>query len=137
MRALEERPPYVLAPPKIADSWLQIVGIAGDARNDGLRNPIPPAVLVPYTLELWGGTQILVRSEISPLALLNSLRTQLTKVNPEQQTYSRVEDLALASGGKERGPRGTLAPGMKSPLRADVAGNGWFRRRLCFSRAHF
>ena len=35
----EDRPPAVLSAPKIADSWLQIVGIVGDARNDGLAKP--------------------------------------------------------------------------------------------------
>src|SRR2546429_3379417 len=67
---VEDRPPEVLSAPNIADSWLQIVGIVEDARNDGLRNPIKPAVFVPYTLNMREGTQILVRSEVLPLTLL-------------------------------------------------------------------
>ena len=83
----------ILSAPNIADSWLQIVGVVDDARNDGLRNPIKPAVYVPYTLNMWAGTQILVRSAVPPLTLLHAVQAQLTAVNPEQQTYSIVEDL--------------------------------------------
>jgi len=90
---IEDRPPVVLSAPNVADSWLVIVGIVEDARNDGLRKPIKPAVFVPYTLNMWQGTQILVRSEVPPLRLLHAIEEQLAAVNPEQQTYSTDEDL--------------------------------------------
>ena len=89
----EDRPPSVLSPPGIADSWLPIVGIVGDARNDGLANPVTPAVFVPFTLNMMMGTQILVRSEVPPLTLLHAVRKNLTAVNPDQQSYGNVEDL--------------------------------------------
>jgi len=90
---LEERPPAVLSPPKVADSWLQIVGVIGDARNDGLTNPITPAVYMPYTLNMRQGTQILVKSQAPPLTLLHAVRRQIASVDSEQQAASRVEDL--------------------------------------------
>jgi predicted permease len=90
---VEDRPPSILSAQNIADSWLLIVGIVEDARNDGLRNPIKPAVFVPYTLSMMEGTQILVRSEVPPLTLLHAVRAQLAAVNPDQQTYNMVEDL--------------------------------------------
>jgi predicted permease len=90
---VEDRPPEILSAPNIADSWLQIVGIVQDARNDGLRNPIKPAVFVPYTLSMRQGTQILVRSEAPPLTLLHAVGAQVAALNPEQQIYSNVEDL--------------------------------------------
>jgi predicted permease len=89
----EDRPPAVLSAEKIADSWLQVVGIAGDARNDGLSNPITPAIYVPYTLQMRMGTQILVKSEAPPLTLLRAVRMQLTSVDAEQQSFSSTEDL--------------------------------------------
>jgi predicted permease len=89
----EDRPPAIVSAAKIADSWLEIVGIVGDARNDGLTNPIQPAVFVPYTLSMTMATQILVRTEAPPLTLLHAVRTQLTVVDPEQQSYSTTEDL--------------------------------------------
>jgi hypothetical protein len=33
----------------LADAWLQIVGVVGDARNHGLKNPVRPAIHVPET----------------------------------------------------------------------------------------
>jgi predicted permease len=88
-----DRPPVVLSVPNLADSWLPIVGIVADVRNDGLANPIAPAVYVPYSLTMSPGTQILVRSEVPPLTLLHAVRMQLTAVNPDQQSYSDVEEL--------------------------------------------
>ena len=66
------------------------MGIVGDARNDGLRNPIQPAVYVPYTLSMWEWTQILVRSEVPPLTLVHAVAAQVAAVNPEQQIFSYV-----------------------------------------------
>lgn len=90
---IEDRPPIVLSAPKVADSWLQIVGVVDDARNDGLREPVKPGIFLPYTLNMQHWTQILVRSKGPPLMLLHSIRQQLATVNPEQQTFSQVEDL--------------------------------------------
>ena len=90
---IEDRPPSILSASNIADSWLQIVGIVEDARNDGLRDPVKPAVYVPYTLSMWQGTQILVRSEAPPLTLVHAVQKQLAAVNPDQQTDSMVRDL--------------------------------------------
>ncbi|HYM74453.1 MAG TPA: ABC transporter permease [Candidatus Dormibacteraeota bacterium] len=90
---IENRPPIVLSVPGAADSWLRIVGVVEDAKNDGLRLPVKPAIFVPHTLELRHWTQILVRSNVPPLTLLHSVEEQLAAVNPEQQTFSEVEDL--------------------------------------------
>jgi predicted permease len=90
---VENLPPEFLSAANIADSWLQIVGIVGDARNDGLREPIKPAVYVPYTLSMWEWTWILVRSEAPPLTLVHAVGAQVAAVNPEQQIFSYVEDL--------------------------------------------
>ncbi len=90
---IEDRPPQNVSAPKVADSWLQIVGVVEDAKNDGLQEPIKPAIFVPYTLNMRPWTQILVRSEVAPLTLLHAIQKQLAAVNPEQQTFSEVEDL--------------------------------------------
>uniref|UniRef100_Q01X80 Permease n=1 Tax=Solibacter usitatus (strain Ellin6076) TaxID=234267 RepID=Q01X80_SOLUE len=89
----EDRPPVHLTPPNIGESWLPIVGVVADAKNDGLGRPITPAVYVPFTLNLMVDTQILVKSQGPPLALLRAVRAQLSAVNPDQQTYTYVEDL--------------------------------------------
>src|ERR1700738_2063209 len=92
---IESRPPEVLSAPGIADAWLMIVGVVADACNDGLRNPVKPAVFIPYTLSLSEGTQILARSEVPPLTLMHAVGKQVSAVNPEQQIYNNVEDLSV------------------------------------------
>ena len=67
-----------------ADGWLQVIGVVGDALNDGLENPVKPAVFAPYSLQMWTGTSILIRSPIPTDAILHRARTQLAALNPEQ-----------------------------------------------------
>ena len=102
---LKADPPFAPAAAG-SDGWLQIVGVVEDARNDGLREPIKPAVYVPYTLHMWMFTQILVHTQNSPLAILHDMRSQLLKVDPDQQVM-RVRDLqtwitALPEYGAQR-----------------------------------
>jgi len=88
MPGLEGNPATVLSPPHIGSSWLQIVGIVDDARNDGLRTVARPAVFVPYTFSIGEGTEILVRSEVPPMTLLHTVREQLREINPDQPTFA-------------------------------------------------
>src|SRR5580704_7264792 len=88
---LKNEPPYNLAAPG-SDSWLQIVGVVADVRNDGLRNPIKPSLYVPYTLRLRMFTQILVRTRVPPLSILHDIRAQLVQIDREQQVM-QVRDL--------------------------------------------
>ena len=78
---------------KDSDSWLQIIGIVADARDDGLRNPVKPAIFVPYSVRIWMFTQVLVRTQTPPLANLNRIRAAVKAVDPEQQVFGRTQDL--------------------------------------------
>ena len=89
---MKEALPFV-ATAQDSDSWLQIVGVIADKRDDGLRNPILPEILVPYTLSMRVWTQILVRSDASPLKLLHSIGMQVNSVDPDQQINGQVQDL--------------------------------------------
>jgi predicted permease len=88
MPGLEGNPATVLSPPHIGSSWLQIVGIVDDARNDGLRTVARPAVFVPYTFSMGESTEILVRSEVPPMTLLHTVRERLREINPDQPTFA-------------------------------------------------
>jgi len=89
--ALKNEPPY--SPAAVgSDGWIQIVGVVADARNDGLRNAIKPALYVPYTLRMRMFTQILVRTRVPPLSILRDVRAQLVQVDKDQQVM-RVRDL--------------------------------------------
>ena len=89
--SLKDQPPYQRAAPG-ADGWFQIIGVAADVRDDGLRNPIKPQVYVPYTAQMWMFTQILVRTRVAPLSILRDIRAEIVKIDPEQQVM-RVRDL--------------------------------------------
>jgi predicted permease len=88
---LTNEPPYSPAA-EGSEGWLQIVGVVADARNDGLRNPIKPAVYVPYSLRMRMFTQILVRTQVPPLSMLRDVRAEIVRVDREQQVM-RVRDL--------------------------------------------
>ena len=90
--ALKGEPPFNLAVPK-SDSWFQVIGIVGDARDDGLRNPIKPSVFVPYTIMMPQYTQILVRTRVPPLTIFRTVREQIRTVDPDQQASRNVRDL--------------------------------------------
>lgn len=89
---LTSEPPYRLDV-KGSDGWLQIIGVVGDALDDGLDKPILPGVYIPYTVNMFMGTQILVRTQGNPLTMLHRVRQEIARVNPDQQAYSRVDDL--------------------------------------------
>jgi putative ABC transport system permease protein len=88
---LKDEPPYS---PAVSDpsGWLQIIGVAGDALNQGLRDPIKPAVFVPFPLQMRMFTQILVRTKVPPLSILHDIRAQLVQIDREQQVMT-VRDL--------------------------------------------
>jgi predicted permease len=88
---LFNNPPRTMTAPG-ADGWLQIVGVVGDARNDGIQKPVSPEIYAPYSVQMWMGTTILVRSRVAPDAILHSIRKQMAMVNPDQQT-DKIDDL--------------------------------------------
>ena len=81
---LKAQPPYAPSAPN-ADGWLQVVGIVADARDDGMRSPVKPAIYIPYSLHTWMWTQILVKTRVPPLSALQDMRAQIAQVDPDQQ----------------------------------------------------
>jgi len=70
-----------------SDSWLQIIGVASDAINDGLDKPVRPAIYLPYSLWMPMGTQFLVRFRANPSNIKQNIKRQVASINPEQQVY--------------------------------------------------
>ena len=85
-------PPMVLAANGVA-GWLEIIGVAGDSLDDGLDKPVAPAVYAPYTLAMAPFTQVLVRTQGEPLALLHSIKQRVASIDPDQQIANDVRDL--------------------------------------------
>jgi predicted permease len=61
-------------------AWRQIIGVVGDARNDGLERPVAPAIYVPYTTVMRPYAQYFVRTQGDPLTYLQSIRTAIASV---------------------------------------------------------
>lgn len=88
-----ERPPlYGFAAPG-AGEWMQVIGVVGDSVNDGLDQPIQPAIFLPYSIEVGMSTHILVRTRVAPESIFHSIQKQIATVSPDQQTNGRITDL--------------------------------------------
>ncbi len=69
-------------------TWRQIVGVVGDARNDGVDRPVVPAIYVPYTTVMPPYVQFFVRTQGDPLASMHSIRAAIASVASDQQISS-------------------------------------------------
>lgn len=85
-------PPQVVAVPG-SDGPLLIVGIVGDKLDQGMDKPVDPEVFVPFTLGIGGFTQLLVRTDGPPLALLHQVALAVASVDRDQQVFGDVRDL--------------------------------------------
>jgi predicted permease len=90
---IEGRGTIVLTEPGIADAWLEVIGVVADARNDGLKNPVKPAIYVSDTLFMGEFTQVLVKTQASTGSMVHAIRAELKAVNADQQTGSELENL--------------------------------------------
>ena len=68
-----------------SDGWLQVIGVTADTLDDGLDKPVKPAIYLPYTVNMWMWSQILVRTRVDPRSVTHSVKQQIVSVNPDQQ----------------------------------------------------
>ncbi len=76
-----ERPDLLLS--QAPDDWLEVIGVVGDARNDGLDHPTKPAVFLPYSFLLPPDESLFVRSAGNPDVAIESVKRRLRELNPE------------------------------------------------------
>ena len=89
---MRDEPPLSLAAPDAA-GWMQIVGVIADKRDDGLRKPIVSEAFLPFTISMHMWTQILVRSEVSPLTLVHAIGLKVNALDADQQINGHIDDL--------------------------------------------
>jgi putative ABC transport system permease protein len=65
----------------VKDAWFEIVGVAGDAKNQGPQDPVQPGIWVPFTITAMSARSILVRTANDPHAMLNTLRREVWGVD--------------------------------------------------------
>jgi putative ABC transport system permease protein len=65
------------------DDWITIVGVAGDSRNVGLRDPPTPLLYLPYHSFPLPFMSIAARSAASPGAVASIVRSEVKKIDPD------------------------------------------------------
>jgi predicted permease len=98
-----EQPSLLLA--QAPDDWLEIIGVVGDAKNDGLDHAIKPAVFLPYSFVLPTDESLLVRVTGNPDVVLRSIKERLRQLNPEMvvgNTHTVLWWLETQGWGRER-----------------------------------
>ena len=66
------------------DGWVQVVGVAADTPNNGLREPVSPTVYVPYTLIANDAFDLIVKTQGNPFAFVRSIREQVHQLDGDQ-----------------------------------------------------
>ena len=65
------------------DDWFQVIGVVGDAKNDGLDHPVKPAIFLPYSFVLPSEEALIVRASGDPETAIRSVKERLREINPE------------------------------------------------------
>jgi predicted permease len=65
------------------DGWLEVVGVVGDAKNDGLEHPVKPAIFLPYSFVLPSEERFIVRASGDPQTAIRSVKERLREVDVE------------------------------------------------------
>lgn len=84
---LKSRTSWMLQAPR-NNGWVQIVGVVSDTPNDGLREPVIPAVYVPYTLVANDAFDVVVRTQGDPLSFVQLIRKQIHARDADQMTLA-------------------------------------------------
>jgi predicted permease len=100
-----DQPSFMFAPSP--DDWLQVIGIAGDAKNDGLQRPAKPMIFLPYTFVLPPDQSLFVRAGGDPATTLQSIRQRLRELSSElvvaqSPNYTLAWRLDTQGWGQER-----------------------------------
>ncbi|PYX51139.1 MAG: ABC transporter permease [Acidobacteria bacterium] len=76
-----ERPELLLA--QAPDAWLEIIGVVGDVRNDGLDHPTKPGIFLPYSFVLPPDAFVIARSAGDPEVAVQAVKRRLRELNPD------------------------------------------------------
>lgn len=65
------------------DDWFEVIGVVGDAKNDGLEYPVKPAIFLPYSFVMLPDEALFVRASGDPQTAIRSVKERLREINPE------------------------------------------------------
>jgi putative ABC transport system permease protein len=85
--------------------WTTIVGVVADFRNNGASQPTRPEIFVPVEQQsAWNQLFLLVRTDVSPAAVLPDIRQTLAALDREQPIYAiqTLEEAMATSSFQQR-----------------------------------
>jgi ABC-type antimicrobial peptide transport system permease subunit len=100
-----DQPSFMFA--QAPDDWLQVIGVVGDAKNDGLQRPPKPMIFLPYTFVLPPDQSVFVRASGDPATTIHSIRQRLRELSSEfivaeSPNYTLTWRLDTQGWGQER-----------------------------------
>ncbi len=86
------------------DQRFLVIGIVGDTPNQGLEEPVSPAVYIPYTMTPYDGFDVVFRARGDAAGLLHSIKEDVYRVDAGQAVGAAVTaaDLLDGSLGRDR-----------------------------------
>ncbi|HYK34532.1 ABC transporter permease [Alloacidobacterium sp.] len=85
----------------------EVVGVAGDIRNNGLADETRPQVYIPFPQLAWGNMNLLVRTTVPPKSMTSAVRGQISAVDPDQPVTG-VQTIEELMDGSRAQPRFTM-----------------------------
>ena len=86
--------------------WAEIIGVVGDARNNGAGAPVRPEVFISMERgrDAWNQLFLIVRSEADSASLVPSIRSAVASIDPEQPVYAiqTMEEALAQSSFQQR-----------------------------------
>jgi predicted permease len=85
----------------------EVVGVAGNAKNNGLAEQADPEVYLPFAQLPWGNMNLFVRTTVNPHSLVAAVRKQVSAIDADQPV-TRVETVSELMDASRAQPRFTM-----------------------------
>jgi predicted permease len=89
-------------------SWLTIVGVAGDVRQNGLSQDVTDEIYVPFFINAFRDFRVLIRTSGDPSPMGAEIRNAVREIDPRQPVVS-IQTLDEVRGTRLSEPRVTTA----------------------------
>jgi putative ABC transport system permease protein len=67
-----------------SNRWMEVVGIAGDVKHDGLEEPDSPHVYGSFQQDPWPTIRVALRSQLEPATVTAAVRHEVQAIDPTQ-----------------------------------------------------
>ena len=85
----------------------EVVGVAGNAKNNGLALDADPEIYLPFAQLPWGNMNLVVRTVTQPHSMVGAVRQQVASLDPDQPV-TRVQTLEDVMNSSRSQPRFTM-----------------------------